>query len=93
MASLNHTRVILRVTLSSRVKCLQILPANPSSFGVVVSLINPSVGVSALKILHRGRRPLHPAPKPTSEASVWNLVADAFAAVLRKIALWALTRG
>jgi len=27
------------------------------------------------------------------EASVWNLLADAFAAALRKIAFWALTRG
>lgn len=38
-------------------------------------------------------RLLTSAPTNIPEASVWNLVADAFAAVLRKIALWALTRG
>lgn len=75
-------------------KCLQILPANPSSFGVVVSLINPSVGVSAPKTPSSGEASAAPRTETSiPEASVWNLVADAFAAVLRKIALWALTRG
>lgn len=63
-------------------------------FGVVVFLINPSVGVSALKILHRGRRPLHYRTETNiPEASVWNLLHEALAVVLRRIALWALTRG